>query len=219
MMLAARRQASLEGCTQDAMHAINQQREQRPADRLLIVGSSWGGAVAVDCVAKGVQPDAMLLLAPALAASGLYGLFWPRASLPNTLFDAMRDKSVVCLHGTDDDVVRVSEGRCRDHRRGVPTQPPLLTKHAHPPHRPPLHQPQVPVHSSRELAAKFPRAVRLVEIAGGDHRLNVALQIGRDPAVSREGGCIEGGAEKHLTLKEHILQILEHSSAQARPNE
>ena len=118
------------------MHAINQQREQRPADRLLIVGSSWGGAVAVDCVAKGVQPDAMLLLAPALAASGLYGLFWPRASLPNTLFDAMRDKSVVCLHGTDDDVVRVSEGRCRDHRRGVPTQPPLLTKHTHPPHRP-----------------------------------------------------------------------------------
>ena len=134
-MLAARRQASLEGCTQDAMHAINQQREQRPADRLLIVGSSWGGAVAVDCVAKGVQPDAMLLLAPALAASGFYGLFWPRASLPNTLFDAMRDQSVVCLHGTDDDVVRVSEGRCRDHRRGVPTLPPLLTK-THPPTAP-----------------------------------------------------------------------------------
>jgi len=33
------------------------------------------------------RPDAMLLLAPALAAKGFFGWFWPKVTLPDTLFD------------------------------------------------------------------------------------------------------------------------------------
>ncbi len=36
------------------------------------------------------RPDAMLLLAPALAATGFFGWFWPKVSLPDTLFDGKR---------------------------------------------------------------------------------------------------------------------------------
>ena len=34
------------------------------------VGSSWGGAVALQCLREGLRPDRILLLAPALAVKG-----------------------------------------------------------------------------------------------------------------------------------------------------
>jgi len=163
--------ASLDGCTRDAMAAI---REAQAADdgggKLLVVGSSWGGMVALRCIEHGLRPDATLLLAPALAAKGFYGWFWPRAALSEGLFDSLPPKSVLVVHGTADNTV--------------------------------------PIETSRELAAIFPSAVNLLEIEGGDHRLNNALSIQRDGT----GESIEG---ETLSLKGLMHNMMAESATNA----
>ena len=160
-------QASLDGCTRDAMTAI---REAQSADegvgKLLVVGSSWGGMVALRCIEReGLRPDATLLLAPALAAKGFYGWFWPRADISEGHLDCLPPKSVLVVHGTADDTV--------------------------------------PIDASRELAAIFPSAVDLLEVDGGDHRLNNALNIRRDGAdESVEGEALSLRGLMHNMMAE-----------------
>lgn len=121
---------------------------------LVIVGSSWGGAVAVKLVEEfGVRPKALVLMAPALgckAPTGWLSMFGFAYSwllpdwLPTTLLEPSSEVAggggaggkVLLFHGTDDDTV--------------------------------------PVARSRELKRTFDH-IQYVEIAGGDHRLNAAM--------------------------------------------
>lgn len=154
-------QASLDGCVQDAMQAVREARgDSNERRKLLVVGSSWGGMVALQCIEEGLQPDATLLLAPALAAKGFFGWFWPQAALSRTILDKVPPKSVLVVHGTADDTV--------------------------------------PVEASRRLATDFPAAVGLLEIPGGDHRLNDALNIRKDGDESKRDDALKDSSLKGL---------------------
>jgi predicted esterase len=170
-------QASLDGCTAEAMSSIRAaEAAERAAGRgnrkMMIVGSSWGGMVAIDCLRKGLKPEAMVLLAPALAAKGFYGMFWPKVEVADALLDNMSPHSVLVLHGTDDDTC--------------------------------------PIDASRDFAAKFCTSVKLLELQGGDHRLNAALGITAPgefgASASAEGGVGVSGEGK--SLKDYVLQMM-----------
>lgn len=76
----------------------------------VVVGSSWGGAVALECAQRGLLGHAgLLLIAPAVSAAGLFGLIMP-------------DRSHVCLrlelaarclvvHGDGDKTVPIGGSR------------------------------------------------------------------------------------------------------------
>ena len=49
--------------------------QRRPPD--IVVGSSWGSAVALRCLEAGYWAGPSLLLAPAVSAKGLWNLAWP----------------------------------------------------------------------------------------------------------------------------------------------
>ena len=43
----------------------------------VVVGSSWGGAVALKCIEQGYWAGPAVLLAPAISARGVWNLAWP----------------------------------------------------------------------------------------------------------------------------------------------
>merc|ERR1712137_631067 len=108
--------SSLGGCCDIAMEAIeNGLKEEggksasiaRKRRRLLLCGSSWGGAVALKCVeSRNLRPDKMLLIAPALGATGWRGWFWP-SWIPESMGDEKMMKNTRILHGSEDETVPV----------------------------------------------------------------------------------------------------------------
>eukprot|EP00931_Biecheleriopsis_adriatica_P056519 TRINITY_DN33489_c0_g1_i1.p1 TRINITY_DN33489_c0_g1~~TRINITY_DN33489_c0_g1_i1.p1 ORF type:complete len:280 (-),score=47.61 TRINITY_DN33489_c0_g1_i1:287-1054(-) len=114
----------------------------------VVVGSSWGGAVALQCAACGMVKDAALLLvAPATCAAGSWSLLWPDTS-DMQLPLGIADRCLV-VHGDQDNTV--------------------------------------PVEGSRKLCKA--NGIRLIEIGGGDHRLNEGIvRTGRLEELIREMG-------------------------------
>ena len=61
------------------------QLQRRAIQRLkpdIVVGSSWGGAVALQCLHSGYWRGPTLLLAPAIKVCGWWGWFWPALPAP-----------------------------------------------------------------------------------------------------------------------------------------
>eukprot|EP00397_Hematodinium_sp_SG-2012_P063381 GEMP01087435.1.p1 GENE.GEMP01087435.1~~GEMP01087435.1.p1 ORF type:complete len:242 (+),score=41.70 GEMP01087435.1:56-727(+) len=120
----------LQKCTDIAEEVLKAEQEFD-----LIVGSSWGGAVALKLLERNPSlTTPCIVLAPALGSTGKYRYIHPRW-LPSTLAQS----KVAVLHGTEDA--------------------------------------QIPVEMSRMLQQNFPE-VNLIEIQGGDHRLNQVLYDG-----------------------------------------
>mmetsp|Transcript_29171 Transcript_29171/g.53258 ORF Transcript_29171/g.53258 Transcript_29171/m.53258 type:complete len:245 (+) Transcript_29171:66-800(+) len=74
----------------------------------VLVGSSWGGAVALKCLEQGYWSGPTVLLAPACGASGWWQTLWPGWS-PRLPLEAARQCIVV--HGTLDTTVPVECSR------------------------------------------------------------------------------------------------------------
>mmetsp|Transcript_15048 Transcript_15048/g.34269 ORF Transcript_15048/g.34269 Transcript_15048/m.34269 type:complete len:246 (+) Transcript_15048:67-804(+) len=74
----------------------------------VLVGSSWGGAVALKCLEQGYWSGPTVLLAPACGAAGWWHAFWPAWSprLPPAVAG-----QVIVVHGTLDAVVPVEYSR------------------------------------------------------------------------------------------------------------
>jgi len=83
----------------------------RSDKKLMVIGSSWGGAVGLKCVERGLQPDRIVLLAPALGALGWWRHVWPPLKLSETIFDSIGQKAVTIVHGDEDDTVPVEGSR------------------------------------------------------------------------------------------------------------
>lgn len=105
---------SMGRCTAVLMEAI------QDVEPDVIVGSSWGGAVAVQCAARGATKHAALvLLGPALAAAGWKSLLFPDTSstvLPTSLLSA----GILVLHSKKDQLVPVAASRRFCTRNDVP---------------------------------------------------------------------------------------------------
>lgn len=73
-----RMKVALAACVDVAVEAI------ATATPTVLVGSSWGGAVALRCLELGHWQGPTVLLAPAVATTGVFSLFWPswRPTLP-----------------------------------------------------------------------------------------------------------------------------------------
>ena len=70
---------SLHTCAQLQRRAIQQQKPD------IVVGSSWGGIVALQCAHANYWQGPMLLLAPAVKVHGFWGLLWPAPPGPKGL--------------------------------------------------------------------------------------------------------------------------------------
>jgi len=68
----------------------------------VVVGSSWGGAVALKCIEQGYWAGPAVLLAPAISARGVWNLAWPsfEPELP-----AAAAARVLVVQGDRDDTV------------------------------------------------------------------------------------------------------------------
>ena len=102
-------QCSLTGCLQC------QEEELKKTDpsRGVLVGSSWGGAVATLAIAKGLWTGPTILIAPAykLAVGNSQSdpLFSPSA-IYDTIAQLAMDK-IIIVHGTKDDTVPIADSR------------------------------------------------------------------------------------------------------------
>lgn len=191
----------LEGCADTAHEAItamlaestsqaeeSEPRRKRSRQRFLLAGSSWGGAVALRLLEKGVRPDKVLLFAPALGAKGpIWSTAWPKMQLPEDLFHSRfgpgtpqgGSKLVKLLHGDADDTI--------------------------------------PVELSREFATRFANWVDYVEIPGGCHRLNAVLRITKH-RITPDGEletveedppfAVSEGASPQPDLKQVVLGLI-----------
>mmetsp|Transcript_30253 Transcript_30253/g.40401 ORF Transcript_30253/g.40401 Transcript_30253/m.40401 type:complete len:235 (-) Transcript_30253:1456-2160(-) len=121
-------QRSMEGCINVALDAIaaeyrdvdlsgvkngmtllSEAQARAVNESLIIVGSSWGGGLALKLLERGIHPHATVLLAPALRVNGwLSSLLWPTWS-PVSLPDGGR--GVVLFHGDCDATVPVEGSR------------------------------------------------------------------------------------------------------------
>ena len=92
--------ASLLGCAKIALAAIEQQMD--PDDDVILVGSSWGGLVALSLITDhGFKPYKAVLISPALSIHGIAARFFPDF-MPSYL---PTETSIVLIHGTADDTV------------------------------------------------------------------------------------------------------------------
>jgi len=151
---------SLEGCLDDAMKVLTpwvEREETKSAQmgevgrkRLLLIGSSWGGLVALKAVEnRRVRPDKMLLLAPALKLVSLVRHVWPAE------FTTCKEL-----------VQRTDEGQT-----GKRPETPFVTV---------VHgtaDTTCEIEGSRALQGSFPDLVRLLEIEGARHALNELLDV------------------------------------------
>ena len=85
---------------------IAKELRRRPPD--VVVGSSWGGAVALRCLEDGLWAGPSLLLAPAVSAKGLWNLAWPSFE-PSVPADAASKVLVVQVHSGGPNVVRTTD--------------------------------------------------------------------------------------------------------------
>ncbi len=125
---------SLERCIEIQTKAI---KEFQPD---IVVGSSWGGAVALTCAARGIYTGPLLALAP-VPKKVLWYLGDFSGSRWSALCNGIKTSSAQCtviVHGDADETVSIAD--------------------------------------SRSLASKS--GATLIEIPGGDHRLNAALVDG-----------------------------------------
>jgi predicted esterase len=94
-------QASLDGCAEAVMADIK--LHTLKTDDIILVGSSWGGLVALHLVAtRKVSACHTLLLAPALSAVGIPARCWPKV-MPDDLPSAPR--SIDVIHGDCDNTI------------------------------------------------------------------------------------------------------------------
>lgn len=144
--------ASLDGCLAAQREALGAARQRGG----LVVGSSFGGAVALLALARGEWQGPTLLLAPA------YGLVGRRAGSydPSYAAEAVYAAISARLAGEDEQAA----GRRRQ----------ILIVHG-------TDDATVPMADSRALAAAT--GIELVEVQGGDHRLNGALLSGEEPLL------------------------------------
>lgn len=199
--------ASLDGCAKNASERIagdlarnddDDGTTQASQKKILLVGSSWGGATAMRMIEKvtsasAMRPDKLLLLAPALEASGeIWSRAWPRMQFNDDFFTT-RNVFGILVNGANMTEADSLTPRTQPVALDPPTEPlptearrrvlPLtsssgtklgqrfLTL---------LHGDEddtVPVSCSRAIAKQFPEHVDYFEVQGGDHRLNAKLSI------------------------------------------
>eukprot|EP00746_Dinoflagellata_sp_MGD_P062851 gnl/MRDRNA2_/MRDRNA2_26417_c0_seq1.p1 gnl/MRDRNA2_/MRDRNA2_26417_c0~~gnl/MRDRNA2_/MRDRNA2_26417_c0_seq1.p1 ORF type:complete len:142 (+),score=31.54 gnl/MRDRNA2_/MRDRNA2_26417_c0_seq1:77-502(+) len=100
--------SSLKACTRVIEQEI---KDFQPE---VVVGSSWGGAIALQCMERGTWCGPCVLLAPALQISGWGGLFWPSGPKAISVENA---KQTIVVHGTADFIVPMasSQSMCQEH--------------------------------------------------------------------------------------------------------
>ena len=108
-------QCSLDGCLQCQQEELS----RTPCSEGVLIGSSWGGAVASLAIAKGLWKGPAILIAPAYTLSvGNSGAYDP-AYAPAAVYSSMAEQlasedyygQVIIVHGTEDDTVPISHSR------------------------------------------------------------------------------------------------------------
>lgn len=97
-----RMRRALEACVHLQALAI---KDFRPD---VLVGSSWGGAVALRAMEKGIWTGPVVLMAPATATRGAWRLVWPEWQ-PE--LSAAAASCCILVHGADDDTVPPAASR------------------------------------------------------------------------------------------------------------
>lgn len=85
----------------------------------LVVGSSWGGAVALRCIELQLWAGPTLLLAPAVAGRGWWAIAWGHLAF---LLPREAAKQCIVVHGADDQVVALAAVADMCVRNGVRLQ-------------------------------------------------------------------------------------------------
>ena len=99
--------ASIEGCLNIVLNTIK--KELLEGEEFILVGSSWGGLLAVRLLHDhNIRPYKTILLAPALASSRWFSLIFP--SFNPEAFPSQPHK-ILIIHGTSDDTVPVESSR------------------------------------------------------------------------------------------------------------
>lgn len=112
---------AMERCVEVQQRAM---AEEGPFD--VLVGSSWGGAVAVELVARGLWNGPALLLCPAAHRYARWaGAPDPGLALRARLLDGS-GRRVLVVHGTEDRVVRMADSRALVDAVGSPEACSLL---------------------------------------------------------------------------------------------
>lgn len=159
-------------------------REEREliGSRLVVVGSSWGGAVGCALLEAGLRPCRAVLLAPALSVFGLMRVLWPDFTPRGFLWEQtgasreparqpqLRCTELLVLHGDGDETVPVEGSRALARQFGAQLPVGAATAEGGGPGG---------GGAESSAALESPAAngswFRYEEIAGGDHRLNAAL--------------------------------------------
>mmetsp|Transcript_51288 Transcript_51288/g.75032 ORF Transcript_51288/g.75032 Transcript_51288/m.75032 type:complete len:265 (+) Transcript_51288:38-832(+) len=181
---------SMDGCVTVAADECNRVNQENGSSKLLVIGSSWGGAVALKCVERGlIKPDKMLLLAPALSATGWLGSWlWPSWEVDSTCFNYLNGTERDYVPGSGDD-------------KGLFLKKPIVVLHG-------TNDDTVPISSSESFSAQNPNFVEFHAIEGADHRMNGALGIASRSLKSSEGQ----EAKLWIPLKDIIEQMLSNCS-------
>ena len=99
--------ASMQGCVHSILRRI--QAEKLSGDDFILVGSSWGGAVALNLLVEhNIRPYKTILLAPALKVTGWMSFFFPNY-IPKQI--PVQIKNIIVIHGVNDDTVPIQSSR------------------------------------------------------------------------------------------------------------
>jgi len=167
--------SSMDSCVEIILETIKTKKLGETSEYILL-GSSWGGAVALHVMkrlGKRNQPKKTILIAPALSVNGLASRFFPT-------FDSER---LLRVEGENTETKTSTEDN-----KNIGTEK-ILIFHG-------TADDIIPIQSSRDFAAKFPKHVKLIEVGAGDHRLNGFLL---EPTVQHPHGrlksyLVEAGA-------------------------
>ena len=112
---------SLEGCL-----SVWEQEIQKNPRQGIVVGSSWGGAVATLALARGIWRGPTILLAPAYGRVAQVANFEGEEVSAQSIYKTIRESvtaeeksRMVIVHGTDDDVVDIVHSRRMAQATGI----------------------------------------------------------------------------------------------------
>ena len=116
-------ETSLEQCLDCQVHEMNSVENREG----VLIGSSWGGAVATLAIARGLWKGPAVLIAPAyFAVTGRFGAYSPE-NAPAAVYSAMSQRlksgdyvgRVIIVHGTADERIPIEHSRTMAAATGI----------------------------------------------------------------------------------------------------
>ena len=182
--------SSMESCIDIIMQTIEKEKLGTNNNEYIMIGSSWGGAVALHVLKrldKNNQPIKTVLIAPALSINSVFASRFYPTFYSEYLPGSQRDLNTRPIPDADD--ITAEDNACTT---GTRNEESMLIFHG-------TSDDTIPIQSSRDFASKFSQHVKLVEVGDGDHRLNKYLL---EPTTQHPSGrlksiLVEAGALCH----------------------